>query len=148
MLAHKAEDEGIALAEILAGKAGHVNYGVIPGVVYTYPEVAAVGKTEEELKPKGVDYKAGKFLFLANGRAKANQTDRRLREGAGGREDRPRAGRHIVGPMAGELIHEAAVLMEFGGSAEDLARTCHAHPTLSEAVKEAALAVAGRAIHS
>ncbi|MCA3560038.1 MAG: dihydrolipoyl dehydrogenase [Aestuariivirga sp.] len=148
MLAHKAEDEGIALAEILAGQAGHVNYGVIPGVVYTNPEVAAVGKTEEELKAGGVDYKAGKFLFLANGRAKANQTtDGFVKVLADARTDRV-LGVHIVGPMAGELIHEAAVLMEFGGSAEDLARTCHAHPTLSEAVKEAALAVAGRAIHS
>jgi len=148
MLAHKAEDEGIALAEILAGQAGHVNYGVIPGVVYTTPEVAAVGKTEEELKAEGVDYKAGKFLFLANGRAKANQTtDGFVKVLADAKTDRV-LGVHIVGPMAGELIHEAAVLMEFGGSAEDLARTCHAHPTLSEAVKEAAMAVAGRAIHS
>ena len=148
MLAHKAEDEGIALAEILAGQAGHVNYGVIPGVVYTAPEVAAVGKTEEELKAEGVEYKAGKFLFLANGRAKANQTtDGFVKVLADAKTDRV-LGVHIVGPMAGELIHEAAVLMEFGGSAEDLARTCHAHPTLSEAVKEAALAVAGRAIHS
>ena len=148
MLAHKAEDEGIALAEILAGQSGHVNYGVIPGVVYTAPEVAAVGKTEEELKAEGVAYKAGKFLFLANGRAKANQTtDGFVKVLADAKTDRV-LGVHIVGPMAGELIHEAAVLMEFGGSAEDLARTCHAHPTLSEAVKEAALAVAGRAIHS
>ena len=138
MLAHKAEDEGIALAEILAGQAGHVNYGVIPGVVYTTPEVAAVGKTEEELKAEGVDYKAGKFLFLANGRAKANQTtDGFVKVLADAKTDRV-LGVHIVGPMAGELIHEAAVLMEFGGRAEDLARTCHAHPTLSEAVKEAA----------
>ena len=148
MLAHKAEDEGVALAEILAGQAGHVNYDVIPGVVYTSPEVAAVGKTEEELKAAGVDYKAGKFLFLANGRAKANQTtDGFVKVLADAKTDRV-LGVHIVGPMAGELIHEAAVLMEFGGSAEDLARTCHAHPTLSEAVKEAALAVAGRAIHA
>jgi dihydrolipoamide dehydrogenase len=148
MLAHKAEDEGIALAEILAGQAGHVNYGVIPGVVYTNPEVAAVGQTEEELKAAGVDYKAGKFLFLANGRAKANQTtDGFVKVLADAKTDRV-LGVHIVGPQAGELIHEAAVLMEFGGSAEDLARTCHAHPTLSEAVKEAAMAVAGRAIHS
>jgi dihydrolipoamide dehydrogenase len=148
MLAHKAEDEGIALAELLAGQAGHVNYGVIPGVVYTSPEVAAVGKTEEELKAEGVDYKAGKFLFLANGRAKANQTtDGFVKVLADAKTDRV-LGVHIVGPQAGELIHEAAVLMEFGGSAEDLARTCHAHPTLSEAVKEAAMSVAGRAIHS
>jgi dihydrolipoamide dehydrogenase len=148
MLAHKAEDEGIALAEILAGQAGHVNYGVIPGVVYTSPEVAAVGQTEEELKAAGVEYKAGKFLFIANGRAKANQTtDGFVKVLADAKTDKV-LGVHIVGPMAGELIHEAAVLMEFGGSAEDLARTCHAHPTLSEAVKEAALAVAGRAIHA
>jgi dihydrolipoamide dehydrogenase len=148
MLAHKAEDEGVALAELLAGQAGHVNYDVIPGVVYTTPEVAAVGKTEEELKAAGVDYKAGKFLFLANGRAKANQTtDGFVKVLADAKTDRV-LGCHIVGPMAGELIHEVAVLMEFGGSAEDLARTCHAHPTLSEAVKEAALAVAGRAIHA
>jgi dihydrolipoamide dehydrogenase len=148
MLAHKAEDEGIAVAELIAGQAGHVNYGVIPSVVYTGPEVAAVGKTEEELKSEGIAYKAGKFPFLANGRAKANQTtDGFVKVLADAKTDRV-LGVHIVGTMAGELIHEAAVLMEFGGAAEDLARTCHAHPTLSEAVKEAALAVAGRAIHS
>ncbi len=148
MLAHKAGDEGVALAELLAGQAGHVNYEVIPGVVYTSPEVASVGKTEEELKAAGTDYKAGKFLFLANGRAKANQTtDGFVKILAEARTDRV-LGAHIIGPMAGELIHEIAVLMEFGGSAEDLARTCHAHPTLSEAVKEAAMAVAGRSIHS
>jgi dihydrolipoamide dehydrogenase len=148
MLAHKAEDEGIAVAEILAGQAGHVNYDVIPGVVYTAPEVATVGKTEEELKAASVNYKSGKFLFLANGRAKANQTtDGFVKILSDAHSDKV-LGCHIVGPMAGELIHEVAVLMEFGGSAEDLARTCHAHPTLSEAVKEAALAVASRAIHS
>ncbi len=148
MLAHKAEDEGVALAELLAGQAGHVNYDVIPGVVYTSPEVASVGKTEEELKAAGIAYKAGKFLFLANGRAKANQTtDGFVKVLADAKTDRV-LGCHIVGPQAGELIHEVVVLMEFGGSAEDLARTTHAHPTLAEAVKEAALAVAGRAIHS
>ncbi len=148
MLAHKAEDEGVALAEILSGQAGHVNYDVIPGVVYTSPEVAAVGKTEEELKTAGTDYKVGKFLFLANGRAKANQTtDGFVKILADSHSDKV-LGAHIIGPMAGELVHEIAVLMEFGGSAEDLARTCHAHPTLSEAVKEAAMAVAGRSIHS
>ena len=148
MLAHKAEDEGVALAEMLVGQAGHVNYDVIPGVVYTSPEVASVGKTEEELKAAGVDYKSGKFLFLANGRAKANQTtDGFVKILADAKTDRV-LGCHIIGPQAGELIHEVAVLMEFGGSAEDLARTTHAHPTLAEAVKEAALAVAGRAIHS
>ncbi len=148
MLAHKAEDEGIAVAELLAGQAGHVNYDVIPGVVYTYPEVSSVGKTEDELKAAGVNYKSGKFLFLANGRAKANQTtDGFVKILADAKTDKV-LGCHIIGPQAGELIHEVAVLMEFGGSAEDLARTCHAHPTLSEAVKEAAMAVAGRAIHS
>ncbi len=148
MLAHKAEDEGVALAELLVGQAGHVNYGVIPGVVYTSPEVASVGKTEDELKASGIAYKAGKFLFIANGRAKANQTtDGFVKILADAKTDKV-LGCHIVGAQAGEIIHEVAVLMEFGGSAEDLARTCHAHPTLSEAVKEAAMAVAGRAIHS
>ena len=148
MLAHKAEDEGVALAELLAGQAGHVNYDVIPGVVYTSPEVASLGKTEEELKAAGVDFKSGKFLFLANGRAKTNQTtDGFVKILADAKTDRL-LGCHIIGPQAGELIHEVAVLMEFGGSAEDLARICHAHPTLSEAVKEAAMAVSGRAIHS
>ena len=148
MLAHKAEDEGVALAELLAGQAGHVNYDVIPGVVYTSPEVASVGKTEDELKASGIAYKAGKFLFLANGRAKANQTtDGFVKILADAKTDKL-LGCHIVGTQAGELIHEVAVLMEFGGSAEDLARTCHAHPTLSEAVKEAAMAVSGRSIHS
>jgi dihydrolipoamide dehydrogenase len=148
MLAHKAEDEGVALAELLVGQAGHVNYDVIPGVVYTSPELASVGKTEEELKAAGIAYKAGKFLFIANGRAKANQTtDGFAKILADAKTDKV-LGAHIIGPQAGELIHEVAVLMEFGGSAEDLARTTHAHPTLSEAVKEAALAVAGRAIHS
>lgn len=148
MLAHKGEEEGVALAEILAGQAGHVSYDVIPGVVYTAPEIAAVGRTEEELKAAGVDYKVGKFPFLANGRAKAIQmADGFVKVLADAKSDRV-LGVHIVGHMAGELIHEAAVLMEFGGSSEDLARTCHAHPTFSEAVKEACLAVAGRAIHA
>jgi dihydrolipoamide dehydrogenase len=147
MLAHKAEDEGVACAEILAGQAGHVNYDVIPGVVYTTPEVAAVGKTEEELKEAGVAYTVGKFPFTANGRSKVNQTT----EGfvkilADAKTDRV-LGVHMIGREVGEMIHEACVLMEFGGSAEDLARTCHAHPTRSEAVKEAAFAVAKRAIH-
>ncbi|OSP56114.1 dihydrolipoyl dehydrogenase [Pseudoruegeria sp. SK021] len=148
MLAHKAEDEGMALAEILAGQAGHVNYGVIPGVIYTHPEVGSVGKTEEQLKDEGVSYKVGKFPFLGNGRAKANfagegfvkiladaATDRIL-------------GAHIIGPMAGDLLHEICVAMEFGAAAEDLARTCHAHPTYSEAVREAALACGDGAIHA
>lgn len=147
MLAHKAEEEGVAVAEILAGKAGHVNYGIIPGVVYTTPEVASVGKTEEELKAEGVDYKVGKFPFLANGRAKANaQTDGFVKILADAVTDKV-LGAHIIGIEAGEMIHECAVLMEFGGSSEDLARTCHAHPTRSEAVKEAAMAVEKRAIH-
>ena len=148
MLAHKAEDEGVALAELLAGQAGHVNYDTIPGVVYTFPEVASVGRTEEELKSAGINYKAGKFPFMANGRAKANQqTEGFVKVLADAVTDRV-LGVHIIGPAAGELIHECAVLMEFGGSSEDLARTCHAHPTLSEAVKEAAMAVEGRAIHA
>ncbi len=148
MLAHKAEEEGVALAELLAGQAGHVNYGIIPGVVYTYPEVASVGKTEDELKEEGVAYTSGSFPFMANGRAKANQTtDGFVKVLADAKTDQV-LGVHILGPQAGELIHECAVLMEFGGSSEDLARTCHAHPTLSEAVKEAALAVDKRAIHS
>ncbi len=147
MLAHKAEDEGVAVAEIIAGKAGHVNYDVIPGVVYTTPEVSSVGKTEEDLKQAGVAYSVGKFPFTANGRSKVNQTtDGFVKILADAKTDRV-LGVHIVGREAGEMIHEAAVLMEFGGSAEDLARTCHAHPTRSEAVKEAALAVGKRAIH-
>jgi dihydrolipoamide dehydrogenase len=147
MLAHKAEDEGVAVAEILAGQAGHVNYDVIPGVVYTTPEVSAVGKTEEELKGAGVAYTVGKFPFTANGRSKVNQTTEGfVKVLADAKTDRV-LGVHIVGREAGEMIHEAAVLMEFGGSAEDLARTCHAHPTRSEAIKEAALAVGKRAIH-
>ncbi|WFU17152.1 dihydrolipoyl dehydrogenase [Bradyrhizobium sp. CB3481] len=147
MLAHKAEDEGVACAEIIAGQAGHVNYDVIPGVVYTTPEVSSVGKTEEELKQAGVAYTSGKFPFTANGRSKVNQTtDGFVKILADAKTDRV-LGVHIVGREAGEMIHEACVLMEFGGSAEDLARTCHAHPTRSEAVKEAALAVGKRAIH-
>ena len=147
MLAHKAEDEGVALAEILAGQHGHVNYDVIPGVVYTQPEVASVGKTEEELKAAGVAYKAGKFPFTANGRARAMQaTDGFVKVLADKDTDRV-LGVHIVGFGAGEMIHEAAVLMEFGGSSEDLGRTCHAHPTMSEAVKEAALATFFKPIH-
>lgn len=147
MLAHKAEDEGVAVAEIIAGQAGHVNYDVIPGVVYTTPEVSSVGKTEEELKQAGVTYTVGKFPFTANGRSKVNQTtDGFVKILADAKTDRV-LGVHIIGREAGEMIHEACVLMEFGGSAEDLARTCHAHPTRSEAVKEAALAVGKRAIH-
>ena len=147
MLAHKAEDEGVAVAEIIAGQAGHVNYDVIPGVVYTTPEVSSVGKTEEELKQAGTAYTVGKFPFTANGRSKVNQTtDGFVKILADAKTDRV-LGVHIIGREAGEMIHEACVLMEFGGSAEDLARTCHAHPTRSEAIKEAALAVGKRAIH-
>jgi len=147
MLAHKAEDEGVAVAEILAGQAGHVNYDVIPNVIYTYPEVASVGKTEEELKEAGIAYVSGKFPFTANGRAKVNrQTEGFVKVLADATTDRV-LGVHILGPDAGNMIAEAAVLMEFGGSAEDLARICHAHPTLTEAVKEAAMAVGKRSIH-
>ena len=147
MLAHKAEDEGVAVAEILAGQAGHVNYDAIPNVVYTFPELATVGKTEEELNAAGIAYNAGKFPFTANGRAKVNhQTDGFVKILADAKTDRV-LGVHILGPDAGNMIAEAAVAMEFGGAAEDIARTCHAHPTLTEAVKEAALAVGKRAIH-
>ncbi len=147
MLAHKAEDEGVAVAEILSGQHGHVNYEVIPGVVYTNPEIASVGATEEDLKAKGIAYKAGKFPFTANGRARAAcHTDGFVKVLADAATDRV-LGVHILGFGAGEMIAEAAVLMEFGGSSEDLARTCHAHPTMSEAVKEAAMAVEKRAIH-
>ena len=147
MLAHKAEDEGVAVAEILAGQAGHVNYDAIPSVVYTYPEIASVGRSEEELKAAGVAYNVGKFPMTANGRAKANQTT----EGfvkilADAKTDRV-LGVHLICADAGNMIAEAVLAMEFGASAEDIARTCHAHPTLPEAVKEAAMAVAKRAIH-
>jgi dihydrolipoamide dehydrogenase len=147
MLAHKAQEEGVAVAELLAGQAGHVNYGVIPNVVYTSPEVASVGKSEEELKAEGTAYAVGKFPFTANGRARAmRHTEGFVKILADAATDRVLGG-HIVGFGAGEMIHEIAVLMEFGGSAEDLARTCHAHPTMSEAVKEAALTVGKRSIH-
>jgi dihydrolipoamide dehydrogenase len=147
MLAHKAEEEGVAVAEILAGKAGHVNYDVIPNVVYTFPEIASVGKSEDEVKDGGTAYKVGKFPFTANGRAKVNhQTDGFVKIIADAATDRV-LGVHIVGADAGNMIAEAAVAMEFGASSEDIARTCHAHPTLSEAVKEAALAVDKRAIN-
>jgi dihydrolipoamide dehydrogenase len=148
MLAHKAEDEGIACAEILAGKAGHVNYDTIPGVIYTWPELASVGLNEEQAKQKGLKYKVGKFPFLANGRAKAmDETEGLVKILADAVTDRV-LGVHILGPRASEMIAEAVMVMEFAGSAEDIARTCHAHPTLSEATREAALAVDGRAIHS
>jgi len=147
MLAHKAEEEGVALAERMAGQAGHVNYDVIPGVVYTWPEVASIGRTEDDLKAQGVAYKVGKFPFTANGRARAmGTTDGFVKILADTTTDRI-LGAHIIGPDAGGLIAELATAMEFGASSEDVARTCHAHPTLSEAVKEAALAVEGRALH-
>ncbi len=148
MLAHKAEDEGMAAAETIAGQAGHVNYGVIPGVIYTHPEVSNVGQTEQQLKEAGVDYKIGKFSFMGNGRAKANHAaDGFVKILADKTTDRI-LGAHIIGPMAGDLIHEICVAMEFGAAAEDLARTCHAHPTYSEAVREAALACGDGPIHS
>ncbi len=147
MLAHKAEDEGYAVAEIIAGKAGHVNYDVIPGVIYTAPEVATVGKTEEQLKEEGRKYKVGKFPFMGNGRAKANfASDGFVKILADAETDRI-LGAHIIGPAAGDLIHEICVAMEFGAAAEDVARTCHAHPTFSEAVREAAMAAGDGAIH-
>jgi dihydrolipoamide dehydrogenase len=147
MLAHKAEDEGVAVAEILAGKAGHVNYDVIPNVIYTSPEVASVGKSEEELKAAGTAYNVGKFPFTANSRAKSNQqTDGFVKILADAKTDRV-LGVHIIGSDAGNMIAEAAIAMEFGAAAEDIARTCHAHPTLPEAVREAALAVDKRAIN-
>ncbi len=148
MLAHKAEDEGMAVAEVIAGKAGHVNYGVIPGVVYSTPEVASVGKTEEQLKEEGRAYKVGKFPFMGNARAKAVfQADGFVKLLADKDTDRI-LGCHIIGPGAGDLIHEVCVAMEFGASAQDLALTCHAHPTYSEAVREAALACGLGAIHA
>jgi dihydrolipoamide dehydrogenase len=147
MLAHKAEEEGIAVVELIAGQAGHVNYEAIPGVVYTWPEVATVGRTEEQLEADGIGYKVGKFPFSANSRARCNaDTDGFVKIIADARTDRILGG-HIIGPEAGDLIQEIVVAMEFGGSAEDLARSSHGHPGLSEALKEAALAVAGRAIH-
>ncbi|MGQ3027054.1 MAG: FAD-dependent oxidoreductase, partial [Ferrovibrionaceae bacterium] len=147
MLAHKASEEAIACVEMLAGQKPHVNYDAIPGIVYTWPEVAAVGKTEEELKAAGIDYKVGKFPFSANGRARANgDTDGFVKILADAKTDKV-LGCHILGPDAGNLIHEAVIAIEFGASSEDLARTCHGHPTLNEAVKEAALAVDKRTIN-
>ena len=147
MLAHKAEEEGIAVAEILAGQAGHVNYDVIPGVIYTSPEVATVGKTEEQLKEEKKSYKVGKFPFLANSRAKVNnETEGFVKILADSKTDKV-LGVHIIGPHCGDMIAEMALAMEFGASAEDIARTCHAHPTHTEAIKEAALAVDKRPIH-
>jgi dihydrolipoamide dehydrogenase len=147
MLAHKAEEEGVAAAETIAGQAGHVNYDVIPNVVYTFPEIASVGKTEDELKAEGIAYAVGKFPFTANARARAIlATEGFVKILADAKTDRV-LGVHILGPDAGTMIAEAAIAMEFAASSEDIARTCHAHPTLNEAVKEAALAVAKRAIN-
>ncbi|WP_299899159.1 dihydrolipoyl dehydrogenase [uncultured Ruegeria sp.] len=148
MLAHKAEDEGMAAAEVVAGKHGHVNYGVIPGVIYTWPEVANVGETEATLKEQGRAYKVGKFMFMGNGRAKANFASDGFVKILADKETDRILGAHIIGPAAGDLIHEVCVAMEFGASAEDLALTCHAHPTYSEAVREAALACGDGPIHS
>lgn len=148
MLAHKAEDEGVAVAELIAGKAGHVNYEVIPNVVYTWPEGASVGRTEEQLSEAGIPYRKGSFPFAANGRALAMDSSGGFVKILAHEESDRVLGMHVVGPWASDLIAEAAAVMEFGGSAEDMARTCHAHPTLPEAVKEAALGVAGRAIHT
>ena len=148
MLAHKAEDEGVVLAEMLAGQSGHIDYNCIPGVVYTWPEVANVGRTEEQLKEDGVEYKSGKFPFMANGRARAmNAVDGFVKILADAKTDRV-LGAHIIGPGAGDLIQEVVSVMEFDGTSEDIARTCHAHPTLTEVVKEAALAVHKRALHN
>ena len=148
MLAHKAEEEGVAVAETIAGQSGHVNYDVIPGVVYTWPEVAAVGRTEEQLKEEQIDYNVGKFPFTANSRARANGFAEGIVKILADAKTDKVLGAHIIGPDAGTLIAEVVVGMEFSASAEDIARTCHAHPSLNEAVKEAALAVAGRPIHS
>lgn len=148
MLAHKAEDEGVILAEMLAGQSGHIDYDKVPGVVYTWPEVANVGKTEEQLKEAGVDYKVGKFPFMANGRARAmNAMDGFVKILADAKTDRV-LGAHMIGPQVGDLMQEVVTVMEFDGTAEDIARTCHAHPTLTEVVKEAGLAVAKRALHN
>jgi dihydrolipoamide dehydrogenase len=147
MLAHKAGDEGALCAEIIAGHSGHVDYDRVPGVVYTWPEIAGVGKTEEVLKEQGIEYKVGKFPFSANSRGRVTgETDGLVKILADAKTDRV-LGVHILGPLAGDLLSEAVIAMEFGASAEDIARTCHAHPAMGEALREAALAVAGRALH-
>ena len=147
MLAHKAEEDGVACAEILAGQPGHVNYNTVPGIVYTWPEVASVGLTEDECKKAGLDYKTGKFSFMANSRARSvDDTEGLVKFIADAKTDKI-LGAHIMGPNAGELIHECVLAMEYGASTEDIARTCHGHPTLSEAVKEAALATFFKPIH-
>jgi dihydrolipoamide dehydrogenase len=147
MLAHKAEEDGVVAAERMTGQKSHIDYNLVPGVVYTWPEVAGVGKTEEQLKEAGVDYKAGKFPFTANSRARAvGDTDGVVKVLADKRTDKV-LGVHILGPLAGDILAECVTVMEFGGTAEDIARTCHAHPSMGESVKEAALAVDGRPIH-
>jgi dihydrolipoamide dehydrogenase len=147
MLAHKAEEDGVVAAERMTGQKSHIDYNLVPGVVYTWPEVAGVGKTEEQLKEAGVDYKVGKFPFTANSRARSvGDTDGVVKVLADKRSDRV-LGVHIIGPLAGDILAECVTVMEFGGTAEDIARTCHAHPSMGESVKEAALAVDGRAIH-
>jgi dihydrolipoamide dehydrogenase len=147
MLAHKAEEDGVAAVEIIAGKVGHVNYNTVPGIVYTHPEVASVGITEEEAKAAGLEYKTGKFSFMANSRARAvDDTDGVVKFIADSKTDKI-LGAHIVGPNAGELIQECVLAMEYGASTEDIARTCHGHPTMSEAVKEAAMATHSKPIH-
>lgn len=147
MLAHKSEEEGVACVDLIAGKEGHINYNTIPSVVYTHPEVAWVGVTEDECKADGVEYNIGKFPFAANSRARANMFSEGMIKLIVDKETERLIGAHIVGPQAGELIHELVLGMEYGASAEDIARTCHAHPTLSEAVKEAALDASFKAIH-
>ena len=147
MLAHKAEDEGIAVAEIIAGQAGNVNYDVIPAVIYTSPEVATVGKTEEQLEKEKIKYKVGKFPFLANSRAKVNNEIEGFVKIIADEKSDKVLGAHMIGPHVGTMIAEVALAMEFGASSEDIARTCHAHPTYTEAIKEAALAVDNRPIH-
>tara|TARA_Y100001954_G_C15740405_1_gene568070 strand:- start:473 stop:1312 length:840 start_codon:yes stop_codon:yes gene_type:complete len=148
MLAHKAEEEGTIVAEILAGQAGHINYNAIPGIVYTWPEVASVGKTEEQLKEEGVSFTSGKFPFTANSRARCNDTTEGFVKILADSETDRILGAHIIGADAGTMIAELVAVMEFGGAAEDVARTCHGHPTLNEAIKEAALAVSKRQIHA
>lgn len=148
MLAHKAEEEGIACAELIAGKPGHVNYGAIPGVIYTYPEVAAVGKTEEELKEEGIEYIKGEFPMMANSRARSNADAEGFVKILTDKKTDRMLGVHIIGPNAGEMISEGVIALEYGASSEDIARTCHAHPTLSEAFKEACMNASGmKAIH-
>ena len=148
MLAHKAEEEGIAVAEIISGQSGHVNYNIIPGVIYTSPEVASVGKTEQQLIKENIKYKIGKFPFMANSRAKVVNEDEGFVKILAEEKTDKLLGVHMIGPQAGDMIAEIVLAMEFGASAEDIARTCHAHPTYSEAIKEAALAVDKRSIHS